>query len=459
MTSISGSMPCCKSELDLFYSLPTNTSITSSSYTNVGANVPLTGLEENFSIEIVGNEDYIDLNDIYLKLELRLVEVVTDTTSAITTTSEVGPINNFAHSLFRKIDLSIGKGLQKTLVEVGSSHYAYKAYLLNLLNYGDDAKESWMQSGLFYKDHSEQFDNVGVSEYKINKLKAASNNDNVEIDLTTDIPVNPGLISRRKQFIAGSGSLKVIIPLHLDFLHSNRFLLNHMGLFFDFERNKDSFLLMGDNTKVWKVEITKPSIRVRKCSIHEKVKMAHINAMLISPAKYPLRQNKVYVFSINDQSMEYNISSTTGKIPNKIVCGLVLDSAYNGSFKQNPFNFQDYGLTEITLIVNNEHRVIKIDSTKNDFIEGFHSINESLNLYGQMGNGIRKEEYLKGNCLFCFNLNPDKGCEEQYNTLKEGSISFKLNFKDKVTDKLKFIVLMEHDNQIKINKKYDIHHA
>jgi hypothetical protein len=113
-------------------------------------------------------------------------------------------------------------------------------------------------------------------------------------------------------------------------------------------------------------------------------------------------------------------------------------------------------LTEITLIVNNEHRVIKIDSTKNDFIEGFHSINESLNLYGQMGNGIRKEEYLKGNCLFCFNLNPDKGCEEQYNTLKEGSISFKLNFKDKVTDKLKFIVLMEHDNQIKINNKYEV---
>ena len=135
-----------------------------------------------------------------------------------------------------------------------------------MLNYGDDAKESWMQSGLFYKDHSEQFDNVGVSEYKINKLKAASNNDNVEIDLTTDIPVNPGLISRRKQFIAGSGSLKVIIPLHLDFLHSNRFLLNHMGLFFDLFL-LSSFLLMGDNTKVWKVEITKPSIRVRKSKI------------------------------------------------------------------------------------------------------------------------------------------------------------------------------------------------
>ncbi len=63
---------------------------------------------------------------------------------------------------------------------------------------------------------------------------------------------------------------------------------------------------------------------------------------------------------------------------------------------------------------------------------------------------------MDGNCLFCFNLNPDKGCEEQFNTLKEGSISFVLNFSENVDQKLKFIVLMEHDNQIKINNKHEI---
>ena len=35
MRSIKGSNACSKSELDLFYSLPTNTSILSSNYTNV----------------------------------------------------------------------------------------------------------------------------------------------------------------------------------------------------------------------------------------------------------------------------------------------------------------------------------------------------------------------------------------------------------------------------------------
>ncbi len=451
MTSIGGSMPCCKSELDLFYSLPTNTSIISSSYTNVQQ--ILTGKEENFSIDIVGNDDYIDLNDIYLKLEVKICEDA----ELITTNSQVGPINNFAHSLFRKIDLSIGKGLQQTLVEIGSSNYGYKAYLLNLLNYGDDAKESWMQSGLFYKDKAGMFDNINISEHKTIKMTAESQVSGTEIiDLTEDLPVNPGFVSRRKQFVDGNGIIKLIIPLHLDLLHSNRFLLNHMGLFFNFEKSKDSFVLMGQSGKDWNAKIIKASIRVRKCTIHEKVKMAHINAMQISPAIYPLRQNKVYVSTMENGSMEYTISSTTSKIPNKIVCGLVLDAAYNGSFTQNPFNFQDFKLTTITLIVNNEHRVIQINKASKDFIEGFHSINESLNLYGQLGNGIKKEEYLDGNCLFCFNLNPDKGCEEQFNTLKEGSISFVLNFSENVDQKLKFIVLMEHDNQIKINNKHEI---
>ncbi len=33
---------------------------------------------------------------------------------------------------------------------------------------------------------------------------------------------------------------------------------------------------------------------------------------------------------------------------------------------QNPFNFQDFKLTTITLIVNNEHRVIQINKASKD---------------------------------------------------------------------------------------------
>ena len=77
-------------------------------------------------------------------------------------------------------------------------------------------------------------------------------------------------------------------------------------------------------------------------------------------------------------------------------------------------------------------------------------------MYGQTSNDITKLDYAKGNCLFCFNLNSDKGCEEQFNPLKDGSISFTLNFKEAPKSNLKVVCLMEHDNQININKDYNV---
>ena len=60
MKRIENSADGCKSELDLFYSLPTNNSIISSSYITVPSN-PLSGNEENFEINVIGSEEYTDL--------------------------------------------------------------------------------------------------------------------------------------------------------------------------------------------------------------------------------------------------------------------------------------------------------------------------------------------------------------------------------------------------------------
>ena len=51
---------------------------------------------------------------------------------------------------------------------------------------------------------------------------------------------------------------------------------------------------------------------------------------------------------------------------------------------------------------------------------------------------------------------PDKGCNEQYNTIKTGNLQIKLNFKEQVDKKLRLISIMEYDNQININKKMEI---
>lgn len=443
MNCIKNSGECCKSELDLFYSVPTNTSILSSSYFSVSSN-PLSGSEENFQINITGSEEYIDLSDIYLKLEVE----IKNKNEFDEQDFKSGPINNFGHSLFKKIELSIGCGLNRKLVEIGSSHYGYKAYLLNLLNYGTDAKEGWMQSGLFEMDESGQFKNISVESYETNPSTKITT-------ITDPVSSNKGFLNRRKNFIDGKGKVKIIIPLHCDLLHSDKFLINNMGLYFDFERNKDQFLLMGSD-KTFKVNIKKAEIMVRKCQINETVKLAHRKALEIADIKYPIRQNKVYVSIIDDGTKEHTITSLGTHIPNKLICGLIEDEAYNGGFNTNPFEFKDFKLQSITLMVNDSTKIIKINEHTNDFSEGYHSLCESLNNYGKASSILKKSDYFRGNCLFCFNLSPDKGCSNQFNTIRTGSIQMTLNFKDNIDKKLRLISIMEYDNQININKKMEV---
>ena len=118
----------------------------------------ISGDETTFELSAPGTDEYTDLSDIYLKLEI----VLENNGSKMTGQSKIGPINNFGHSLFKKIELKIGAGLNRKLVEVGNSHYAYKAYLLNLLNFGQEAKNTWIQSGCFYKETSGLFDNIEI---------------------------------------------------------------------------------------------------------------------------------------------------------------------------------------------------------------------------------------------------------------------------------------------------------
>ena len=327
MRLLTNSSPCCKSELDLFYSPPTNTSILSSSYLEAHPQTPLTGSEETFSIDIPGSDEYTDLNDIYLSLEVSLSK--TDVT--LENTSPIGPINNFAHSLFKRIDLSIGHNLTRTIVEIGNSNYSYKAYMLNLLNFGVEAKASWLQSGLYFKDDAGKFDSISLPTSTIVKKEGLTSDNNAAINqnyvLSDNSSCNQGYLDRRQSFLKGKGKVKMIIPIHCDLFQSNKFLISNMGMFFTFAKNSDDFLLMGEAG--WNINIKKATVLARKCQINENIKLAHVQALQLSSLKYPIKQNRVLTHNISKGTKEYVFAGISTKIPNKIICGLLEDAAYN----------------------------------------------------------------------------------------------------------------------------------
>lgn len=433
---INNSQPCSKSELDLFYTLPTNTSIISSNITTFPVASPLDGSEDSFSIIIPENSEYTDLNDIFLELEIT-IPGISDLKVAVPKNDlkpEEGmemvdkvcaPINNFGHSLFRSIELSIGTSLNKKLIESNNS-YAYKAYLLNLLNFPEEVKSSYLGLGMWEKDEAGKFNDK----------------------------TNTAFAGRLARF-GKKNTHKLLFPLHLDLFNSNRFLMSKCGLTITFKKNDDKFLLMGDHFNKYQVKIMRANILARRCSINPSIVTAHQNAMQLAPIKYPIKQNRIFTAHIEAGRQDFTPPAFLTTIPNKIVIGLVRDSAYQGD-ALNPYNFEHFNLQKITLTLDSQEQSLKLDADNNDCVQPYHAIFQSLNLYNQGSIDLTQKDFLGGNCLYCFNLNPDKGCSEQFNNIRSGSMVFHLLFDKPLDFKTRMICLLEFDNQLNINHKGEV---
>ena len=81
--------------------------------------------------------------------------------------TDVGPVNNWMHSLFSQVDVT----LNGTLVTPSTNTYPYRAYIETLLSHGKEAKQSQLTSCLWFKDTAGHMDatddaNAGFRERK-----------------------------------------------------------------------------------------------------------------------------------------------------------------------------------------------------------------------------------------------------------------------------------------------------
>ena len=292
MSYITNSNPCCKSELDLFSTNPTNTSIISSSYTQHGPKSAFQDAQKSYEIEVSASDEYIDLNDIYLMTELQL----TNEGNAWNKSKINGPVNNLAHSLWNNVEVSLFLGNKYIPIESEHSNYAYKAYFMDLLNYNEDGKKGWLQNALFVKDTEGEFSNTKIEPENTNTVTTDKRRTTTFTITDTTIKtettkLNAGYLRRREIVSSSNGKIKLISQIHCDLLKSNKLLLNQIGMKFNFSLNETNFCLMG--TDAGKITIKKMNLMVRKCVVREEVKKAHQAAWKIFPLRYPIKTTSI----------------------------------------------------------------------------------------------------------------------------------------------------------------------
>lgn len=409
--------PTVKSELDIFAVPPTQNSVESGS---VQCYRPVSALTDASPIEFLvpGNPDeYVDLAHTTLHITARIIPTVEDL--------NVAPVNNFLHSLFTQVDVFLN---QKN-VSPPSSYYNYRAYIENLLNYGEDAKHTHLQTAFWYKDSGGFLD-----------AKDATNSGYMQ----------------RKNLTVNKRLVELYGNLHCDIFNQDKFLINGVDLGIRLCKEKPQFCLMTDGEA--KVEIVEANLFIRKVKINPSILIAHARALSVAPAKYPVTRVEIKTITISHGVQSKTVDNLyLGQLPKRCIIGFLSNNRVNGEFGLNPFNFQHFNFNYLALFVDSTQipsKPFQPDFANDLYVRNYHTLfSDSGIFFSDAGNGISFNDYASGYCLTAFDLTPDLSCREQHwNIIRSGTMRFEVRFAQALETTVTAIIYSEFDNLIEIGQ-------
>lgn len=421
------SCECIHSGLDLFTVPPTQTAIEDGQFIEIH---PLAALAHNAPIEfsISGQtEEYLDFNNTFLHLTAKVTKA---NGTALDAGADIAPINLWLHSLFSQVDVS----LNGTVVSPSENTYPYRAYLETELSYNAEAKNGFLSAALYAKDTPGHLDD-------------AQGDDNL------------GLKARREA-TARSAERDMIGRLHSDMFTQERYLLNGVDVKIKLTPSKETFHLIGPAAG-FKTVITHASLLVRKAKLNAAVALAHEKALERGNAKYPMKRVLVKSFAIARGMMSHNQDNLfLTQTPTRLVIGLVESAAFNGAHDKNPFNFQHFGLTYLSLNLDGRSvtgKPLTLDFQHDKYSRAFFGGKVALGLANRNAdNDISYPQFKNGRTLFVFDLSPSLLDGDQFEMIRSGALSLEVKFSAALAAAVQVLVYAELDSVLEIDRSRQI---
>ena len=474
---------CDKSEIDLFSVPPTQLSLEKGRWIDYR---PLSSVQNDdaaITFMISGTDEYIDLSKTILVVE---GTVETGVAGSPVSASQA-PVNNFLHSLFKQVDVYLN-GKQVT---PAMGTYPYRAYVETLLNYDVSAKKSQLSSALYFKDTPGHMEEGGGLPTTLEKVftydtKADGTVDKTKVRTLNNVMLsgtgNQGFAARSK-FIAGGKKFVLSGPIFSDIFMCDRLLLNMVDLKVVLNRAPNAFCLMDTAVTASqinpKVKFEDVVLKVRKVKVDEALSVANEQVLKRTPALYPIRRVECKALSIPSNLPHVRKDNIfSGMIPKSFVFGLVDAAAFSGiyggnkggsnGFKNgNPYNFQHFNVSTITLTVNGEEvpfKQLSLDykggsNGKNkDFVQAYNTLFSGTGkMYTNSGLDITREEYDKGYTLYVFDLTPDMcNTSGYFNAIQRGSLSVDITFAEASKVPISMVCYGDFENIITINSERNV---
>ena len=411
-------------ELDLFSRRPIQTDIEDVSYVYFYPLVNPKGNSGPIEFYIPGNSlYYLDLYDSSLGIHAKVKNGNDD----LATDASLAPVNNWLHSLFSDISLT----LNDTVVEGGSHLYPYKAYLTNLLLYGDMAKKCQLQTSGWAKDTAGKMNDV----------------------------TNTGFVTR-KAWISTSQTYEMEGPLLLDLFMQHKYLLPQVDMRIKLTRSLNSFNLisLGDNPVQGSVDITKAYIKIKQIQVApDRVRQLE-SGLSLQNAIYPIQRTEMYTYTI-PQGMKSSIQENLfhNRRPKLLIIGMLPNADFNGSYSSNPFRFPHMKLNHIGLYIDGKpvpQIPLQPNFDEGDFVEVYRNLYRLVDMANRDGDiSITKNEFANGYTLHCYILSPDgKPYGSMGQPLQNGNIRIELKFKDALSKAINVVCMACYDDEVQISR-------
>ena len=305
--------------------------------------------------------------------------------------------------------------LNGSLVTQSNNNYPYRAYIENLLSFGQEAKNSQLSALLWHRNTSRHFDSCATA--------------------------NKGY-TQRKALAAESKEIDMMGKLHIDLTFQNRYLLNGVEVRLRLIRSKDLFCLHRNTNQAQnKVSLKEVTLFVHKVKPNPAVQFAHVKALQHATAKYPLRRVEIKSFTV----------------PTGNRSSVVDNNAYNGVITKSPFHFKHNNINFMTIYrdgVQIPSKPLQPDFTNDRFIRNYLKKGQ---YYRDTGNAILREQYKDGYALFAFDLTPQMDSSEVgFELIKHGNIHIEIHFATATARTLTVIVFAENDNLLEIDQDRNV---
>jgi hypothetical protein len=180
-------------------------------------------------------------------------------------------------------------------------------------------------------------------------------------------------------------------------------------------------------------------------------------------AKYPIRRVEVKSLHIDAGRRDAPENSLfNGQIPRRLIIACVEADAFDGVHRKSPFNFQNFGIKEISVTAAGEifpSQPLTMDFSMNLYAKAYTQLFEGLGI-GQenKGNGITPTMFKYGSCIFAIDLSPDEDDGNHFDLIREGATTINIHFASVVpVPGIEVICYAEYDNLLEIDHNRNVY--